>query len=492
MKSKIIAMILGAISAITAYADVKCADIFSDHMVLQANMPIRIWGSADAGEKINVKFMNLKGSAVAGADGKWRVDLPAPKKYVKEGQELVVEGKNKLVFKDVLVGEVWVCLGQSNMDVNITSMNDAKEFLDKNSNLPLIRYYFIPKATSATPRGAHDLKDAQKWLPVTPENRKQFSKASAVGSKFAVELFENLNVPIGYISAAVGGSRLESWMTREAADAAGETAYVERMEKLFDEWQARDIAKWEALPAEEKAKRNKPDNRCGVISWCHNAMVAPLIPLSMRGEIWYQGEMNNGTHDNYINLFPEYAKMMRKFFENENLYIFTVQLPDSTDKGWAPLRNVQRKLGDMVEKSGVAIIIDGGDTDLHPKDKTKPAHRLAIMALADVYGKKIISRSPMPLKLSQKGDFVSVVFKNVGKGLKISDGQGVRCFEVAGEDGKFYDAEAKIASKNSVKITLPSEVSSVKKVRYAWAPDPDVNLYNSADLPASPFEEPVE
>ena len=220
-------------------------------------------------------------------------------------------------------------------------------------------------------------------------------------------------------------------------------------------------------------------------------MTAPLQPLSMRGEIWYQGEMNNGTHDNYINLFPEYAKMMRKFFENENFYIYTVQLPDSVDKGWAPLRNVQRKLGDMVDKSGVAIIIDGGETELHPRDKTKPAHRLAIMALADIYGKKIVSRSPMPQKVEAENGGVKITFKNCAKGLKLSDGKEPRCFEVAGEDNKFYPAKAKIAGKNKIVLTLPAEVADAKKVRYAWAPDPDVNLYNSGDLPASPFEEEI-
>lgn len=491
MKIKFLIGLMAVAGGLSAYADVKCADIFSDHMVLQADMPIRIWGMADAGEKVSVKFMNLKGGAIADKNGYWRVNLP-PKKYVKEGQELVVQGKNTIVFKDVLVGEVWLCSGQSNMDVNITSMIDSKEFLDKNSNLPLVRYYFIPKATAEKPRGPHDLTDAQKWLPVLPEYRRQFSMASAVGSKFAVELFEELGVPIGYISAAVGGSRLESWMTREAAAAAGETEYVEHMEKNFNKWQARDIALWEALPAEERSKKRRPDNRCGVITWCYNAMTAPLQPLSMRGEIWYQGEMNNGTHDNYINLFPEYAKMMRKCFENENFYIYTVQLPDSVDKGWAPLRNVQRKLGDMVEKSGVAIIIDGGETELHPRDKTKPAHRLAIMALADIYGKKIVSRSPMPKKVEAENGFVKITFKNCAKGLKLSDGKEPRCFEVAGGDNKFHPAKAKIAGKNKILLTIPEEVIDAKKVRYAWAPDPDVNLYNSGDLPASPFEEEIK
>lgn len=491
MKIKIIAAILGIIPAILTYADVRCADIFSDNMVLQADMPIRVWGTADAGEKVSVNFMNLKGSTIADKNGKWRVNLPA-KKYVKEGQQLVVQGKNKVVFNDVLVGEVWICLGQSNMDVNINFMTGAKEFLDKYSNLPLVRYFLIPKATAEKPRGEHDLVDAQRWLPVSPENRNKFKEISAVGARFGVELFENLDVPIGLISAAVGGSRLESWMTREAAADAGETEYVERVERDFNKWQVRDIALWEALPDEERAKKNKPNNRCGVITWCHNAMVAPLIPLSMRGEIWYQGEMNCGTHNNYINLFPQYAKMMRKFFENKNLYIFTVQLPDSDNKDWAPLRDVQRKLGDIVEKSGVAIIIDGGETEIHPRDKQKPAHRLALMALSDVYGKKIISRSPMPLKLSQKENYVDVSFKNCGKGLKLSEGDSVRTFEVAGEDGKFYKAEAKIVSKKTVRLQIPSEVSNAKKVRYAWGADPDVNLYNSADLPASPFEEAVE
>ncbi|MBO7520974.1 MAG: hypothetical protein J6T16_01905, partial [Opitutales bacterium] len=202
------------------------------------------------------------------------------------------------------------------------------------------------------------------------------------------------------------------------------------------------------------------------------------------------GEMNSGA-ELYLKQYPFYAKNMREIFENPNMPIFWVQLPDYNEPHWPKIRNVQRQLAEIVPNGGVAITIDGHEMDLHPRDKSKVVDRLARLALADVYGKKIVARAPVPQKVEADSGGVKITFKHCANGLKLSDGKEPRCFEIAGADNKFYPAKAKLLSKNTVVLELPSGVKDAKKVRYAWAADPDVNLYNSGDLPASPFEEEI-
>ncbi|MBO7520973.1 MAG: hypothetical protein J6T16_01900 [Opitutales bacterium] len=488
---KVISCAALAALAAAAYADVKCANIFSDNMVLQAGAPIRVWGTADAGEKVSVKFMKSSAKTKADKNGFWRVELPA-KKYVKEGQEMVVQGKNKIVFKDVLVGEVWLGSGQSNMQYQIRQLRDMENQMKTESLPSEIRYFWVPATGSETPLGMHDLPPESAWKKYAPENFQTTREMSVLLTLFAQRMHKELDVPIGVINSSYGGANLETWMSKEAFEKAGTTADAERILKMVCGWHEKDVKKWEALPDAERAKRRKPKpNYESRPSHSYNAMMRPLIPYQIRGLLWYQGEMNSGM-DLYLKEFPFYAQAMRGDFENPNMPIFWVQLPDYTNKDWAKTRDVQRRLAEIVPNSGVAVTIDGHEMELHPRDKSKVVDRLARLALADVYGKKIVARSPAPQKVEADSGGVKITFKNCANGLKLSSGEEPRCFEVAGADNKFHPAKAKIAAPNAVVLELPSGVKEARKVRYAWAADPDVNLYNSGDLPASPFEEAVE
>lgn len=498
MKNKLFAMFgVGALFFGSAlYADVKPANIITDNMVLQKGMPVRIWGTADAGEKVSVKFMKSSGSTVAGKDGKWRVDLKAPKKYVSDGQELVIQGKNKIVLKNVVVGEVWLGSGQSNMEYHIRHVKNTEQYIKENG-VPNVRYFRVPANGSEEPIGMHDLPPESKWEKFDAENFKANREMSIILTFFGKRLNEELdgNPIIGLINTSFGGANLETWVSKETFSEAGLTGEFERITKMVKGWHDNDVRKYDALPDAERAKKRDPRTKPNWESRpanSYNAMVAPIVPYPFKGMLWYQGEMNSGM-DLYLKEFPFYVGMMRKIFENPNMPIYTVQLPDYKEKNWPKTRDVQRKLADIVENSDVAVTIDGHEIDLHPQDKTMVTDRLARLALVHTYGKKdIVASSPRPEKVSLDGKSVKVQFKNCYKGLKLKDGAEVRNFEVAGKDGKFVEAKAKIASKNVVEVEVPSEISEPAKVRYAWAADPDVNLYNSGDLPASPFEEDIQ
>ena len=476
---------LAVLAASRAFSEVKPARIFSDNMVIQANAPIRVWGTAEKGENISVEFMGSNASTVADKNGYWRVALP-PQQYLKEGTTLTIKGINKIVYRDVLVGEVWLGSGQSNMEFQIRHVKDMDTFI-KNTNLPdNIRYFLIRAHGSEKPEDMHNLPEDAVWKKYHKDNYETTRDMSILLTLFAQKLNGQLDVPIGVIGAAFGGANLETWMSPEAIAEAGTSKEAEDLLNRCRQWHNDDVKRWEAHEKRDTLRYPRINYESRP-SQSYFAMIHPIIPFSIRGVLWYQGEMNSGP-ELYLKQFPYYAKMMRKVFDNPKMPIYTVQLPDYKENHWPKIRDVQRRLADIVENCGVAVTIDGHEIDLHPRDKNMVVDRLSRMALADNYGLKIVSRSPMPLKASLERGGVKVVFKNVAQGLALKDGKEVRTFELAGEDGKFYPATAKIVSKNSVLIAPVNEVPNPVKVRYAWAPDPDVNLYNSGDLPASPFE----
>lgn len=473
------------LAASPAICEVKPARIFSDNMVIQANAPIRVWGTAEKGEKVSVEFLGSTASTVADENGNWRVSLP-PKKYLKEGAELTISGINKIVYRDVLVGEVWLGSGQSNMEFQIRHVKEMDDLI-KTKNLPEnIRYFWIRAHGSEKPEDMHNLPEAAAWKKYHKDNYETTRDMSLLLTLFAQKLNAQLDVPVGVIGAAFGGANLETWMSEEAIAEAGTSKEAAELLKRCRQWHNDDVKRWEAHEKRDTLRYPRINYESRP-SQSYNAMIHPIIPFSIRGVLWYQGEMNSGP-ELYLKQFPFYAKMMRKVFENPKMPIYTVQLPDYKEKHWPKMRDVQRKLADMVENSGMAVTIDGHEIDLHPRDKTMVVDRLSRMVLADNYGVKIVSRSPSPVKAAASGGTVKVTFKDVANGLKLKDGREVRTFELAGEDGRFHPAPAKILSKDSVLVGPSKEVPNPAKVRYAWAPDPDVNLYNSGDLPASPFE----
>jgi sialate O-acetylesterase len=217
-----------------------------------------------------------------------------------------------------------------------------------------------------------------------------------------------------------------------------------------------------------------------------------IVPYAVRGELWYQGEGNAGAPKPYYKIFIKYAEMMRAILKNPEMPIYTVQLPDYTNKEWPAFRDVQRRIAMAVPHGGIAVTIDGHEMELHPTDKTNVIKRLSEMALADVYGKKYDAHSPIAPQLKLSGKNVKIKFDNAYKGLKTSDGKAPRTFEVSADGKNFVEADARITGKDEVTLKLPESVSTPVKVRYGWAPDPDVNLFNSADLPVSPFEGDIE
>ena len=627
-------------------AEVRLPSIIGDNMVLQQGVKLRIWGKANAGERVTVTFEKKSVDTVADAQGRWQVWLSP----LKAGgpSELTIKGDNVVTIKNVLVGEVWICSGQSNMEwplVNTVNGNDAVA----QAKYPEIRLFSVDHTTSISQ--LDDLKG--RWVVTTPEDAGSFS---AVGYFFGREIYQQVKVPIGLINTSWGGTPAEAWTAIEAlrsspelkpildryesslnalpqTKAAYERALVEWEEKnlyvdgenkgealgyadpatSISDWARMDLPKqfeaaglpidgvvwfrkvvdvpasWAgkdlvlnltaiddydityfngkkigstgretensymiprkyAVPGSlvraganviavrvfdrageggfgsagemslrlaeseqislrgnwdykvERALEPKhPDwgtrpepvgasnqNSPGVL---YNAMLAPLVPFAIRGAIWYQGESNAGRAYQYRTLFPTMIRNWRSVWGYDFPFYF-VQLPNwrarqetPSESDWAELREAQamtlREPG-----TGMAIAIDLGGEDLHPRNKVEVGQRLASLALANVYGKQIMPSGPLFDRFKVKGDKVRISFK-YGKGLKTSDGGPVKGFAIAGADRKFVWADARIEG-DTVVVSSPTVLKPLA-VRYAWADNPLVNLYNKAGLPVSPF-----
>ena len=486
MKTKglrICSSVVFSVVALSASAVVRPAAVFTDGAVLQAKRAVPVWGMADPGEKVVVKFAGQTKTAKAGADGKWRVALD-PMEYSSVGRELVV-GSTK--FSDVLVGEVWLGIGQSNMEFPLEHCDEGKR-MAKGGVLPeTVRFFHMPKDGDEKPRDMFAVPEGTKWLSYTKENEQKGKRSSMLLAFFAQNLAGELKVPVGVIGAAVGGANLETWMSEAAIAEAGTQEDAAKLLKMCEGWHQNDIKKWEARPESEKNKPFPKVNYESRPTQVWNAMVPPLAPYAVRGMIWYQGEMNSGWQK-YEKQFPFFVKHLRAAFGVTDQPLYIVQLPDFKQDHWVRIRDVQRKMSESVPNCELAVQIDGNEIDLHPKNKMMLCSRLANLALAGCYGRKIVARSPAPEKAAAKGGKVRVAFKNCGAGLKLRDGDAPRTFELVEKGDKGVSVEAKLVGKNTVELTVPEGMGAPTRVRYAWSPDPDVNLVNSADLPATPFE----
>ena len=477
------ASVLFSAAVLSASADVRPAAVFTDGAVLQAKRPVPVWGMADPGEKVVVKFAGQTKTAKAGADGKWRVALD-PMAYSSVGRELVV-GSTK--FSDVLVGEVWLGIGQSNMEFPFDICEEGK-VASKGGVIPTtVRYFHLPKDGDEKPRDMFAVPEGTKWRAYTKENEKENKRSSMLLALFAQRLSAALDVPIGVIGAAVGGANLETWMNEAAIAEAGTQEEAAKLLKMCEGWHQNDIKRWENRPESEKNRPFPKINYESRPTQVWNAMVPPLAPYAVRGMIWYQGEMNSGWQK-YEKQFPFFVKHLRAAFGVTDQPLYIVQLPDFKQDHWVRIRDVQRRMSETVSNCELAVTIDGNELELHPRDKTKLATRLANLALAGCYGRKLLARSPAPEKAAAKGGKVRVAFKNAGDGLKLTEGAAPRTFELVEKGDKGVPVEAKLVGKNTVELTVPAGMSAPTRVRYAWSPDPDVNLVNSADLPATPFE----
>lgn len=497
-----------------AMAEVRLASVFSDHAVLQRDKPLPVWGWADPGERIDVSLGKRKGNTTAGKDGRWIVTLEA-QHGSKEEVSLIVSGTNTVTRNHLLLGDVWLCSGQSNMDMGLGDCQAPDDI--RAADHPLIRHFRAEYNFATSP--AKELRG--QWTVCSPGSVHGFS---AVGYYFARRIHAETGVPIGLITNAVGGTNIELWMSQQTLLHTPELdTYAKLMRESLADYEKQlvntlpqienwtkqsrmDLAagrpipfppQWPEYPFSDKI--SKP--RCVTL---HNGMVAPIISMAMRGVLWYQGEANGDGH-----LYFEKKSAMladwRRWFNDPNLPFYFVQLaawqqPDDNPEGggWGPIRDVQRRCL-AIPQTGMASAVDLGDAlDIHPKNKADVGERLALWALKNQYGKKdLVASGPLFRKVEIQSNTARIQFDSVGSGLMAArkigrnpatedqDGK-LRRFAVAGNDRIWHWAEARIDGE-CVIVSSP-KVSAPIAVRYAYSSNPEgANLYNRNGLPASPF-----
>jgi sialate O-acetylesterase len=495
----VLALLMGAA---TAAADVKLPELISDNMVLQQGRQVAIWGTADAGEQVTVSLGEQKQSATADSSGNWKVEL-APLK--KGGPfEMTIAGKNTLTIHNVLVGEVWVCSGQSNMEFAVWNhgvFGGAKNAEQEvaAANYPLLRLFIVKKAVAGKPQS-----DVQgQWVVASPVTVGSFS---AVGYFFGRDLFQAMKFPVGLIDTSWGGTEAEAWTSDEALEADPDVKVA------ADSWRQRiaefphalelyeqKLGEWEkaAEEAESNGKvappiidapkdpRSHPWRGAGL--W--NGMVAPLTPYAIAGTIWYQGESNASFGYQYRKVFSTMIRQWRASWGEGDFPFLFVQLASYSVGGqppdtWPVLRESQEKTL-ALPKTGMAVAIDIGEShDIHPKNKQEVGRRLALAAEAIAYGRKIEYRGPTFKAVRADKGALRVQFTHTAGGLVVR-GPRLMGFEIAGEDQQFFPADARI---EGVEVVLSSaHVAKPVAARYAWADDPKCNLYNKVGLPAPPF-----
>jgi sialate O-acetylesterase len=471
-------------------------------MVLQQGRQVTIWGTADPGEQVNVSLGDQKATATAGSDGKWKVQLQP----LKNGGpfEMTVAGKNTLTIHNVLAGEVWVCSGQSNMEMAVWNhgvfggvKNAEREVAA--ANYPLIRLFIVKKAVASRPQ-----TDVQgRWVVASPETVGSFS---AVGYFFGRDLHQAIKFPVGLIDSSWGGTEAEAWTSQEALEADSDLKVVadswrERVAEFDDalEQYIRKLRDWEKTAEQADGNGNvapsepQPPQDPRSHSWrdagLWNAMMAPLTPYAIAGAIWYQGESNAEFAYQYRKVLPTMIQQWRNSWGEGDFPFLIVQLANYVPGGkypdnWAVLRESQEKTL-ALPKTGMAVTMDIGESyDIHPKNKQEVGRRLALAAESIAYGRKIEYMGPTYKSLRAEHGTLRLRFTHVAGELVVR-GQTLMGFEVAGENQQFSPAKAKVEGSEVV-LSSP-HVPKPVAARYAWANDPQCNLFNKAGLPAPPF-----
>jgi sialate O-acetylesterase len=475
-------------AAFSARADLKFAAIFGDNMVLQRQMAVPIWGWADSNAEVTVKFSGQTKTTRAGADGKWLVKLGKLKASNVPGDLTVEvaetpEMKSFKTFTNILVGEVWLASGQSNMEKPIGKQSGQKPVFNAEQELaaadfPNIRIFQVTKTLAAMP--LDDLQKFHGWQECN-SNALDSISFSAAAYFFGREIHTNLNVPVGLVQSTWGGTRIEPW-----TPPAG-----------FEEISS------QAKFAQTKLATNRLSNTRPMA--IYNAMIAPLAGFAMRGAIWYQGESNligTNADNDYLDYADKMAALIggwRKIWDEGNFPFYFVQIapykyaggklrrvnsPEMLPEFWTLQSLAARK----IKNTGMAVTTDIADNldDIHPRDKQDVGHRLALLALNKTYGEKnLVCSGPTFKKMKIEDGKAILEFENVAGGLASKDGQPLTWFTIAGADGKFVPAAAKI-SGDTVEVSSP-EIKNPKAVRFAWDESAQPNLCNAAGLPAEPF-----
>lgn len=491
---------LGALSLLAlpaaARADVRLAAPFGDNAVLQRDKPVAVWGEADPGEKVTVRLGARTAAATAGADGRWLVRLD-PLPAGAEPAELVVAGKNQVVLQNILVGDVWLCAGQSNMEWNVARADNAAAELAA-ADHPAIRFIKIDRAIAGAPAA----RATGAWRVCTPRD---IGGCSAVAYFFARDIHRETGVPVGLVQSSWSGAMIESFLPAGTLESTEFAAVGKRWRQTLDAWPINkkkydaDQSAWEkerAAAAEKNLPFGKPAPRPPAgpghrdqPSGIYNAMVHPLAPFGLRGFLWYQGEGNAQRFDEYHALFTALIRSWRDLFRQGDLPFYWVQLPNyKAGRGDARMRAFLREAQDQalaLPATGQAVTIDiGNPDDEHPTNKQEVGRRLALIALAKVYDKSVPFESPRMISAHPKKHAMEITLAHAD-GLALRGG-AAPSFEVAGEDREFAPAGVLSIKKDTVMVSSPGVPHPVA-ARYAWLNAPVANLYNSAGLPLAPF-----
>ncbi|TAM81633.1 MAG: sialate O-acetylesterase [Acidobacteria bacterium] len=489
-----------------ARAEVKLPSLFSENMVLQAGAKDSVWGMAAANERVTVTLGSAQATATADASGRWKLEIGP----LEPGGpfEMTVSGANTIVIHNVMVGQVWICSGQSNMEFNVapennsweTGVYDFKNVVASADN-PMVRMFTVVKTIAGEPQS--DV--AGRWEITSPETVSHFS---AVGYFFGLNLLKALHEPIGLIHTSWGGTPAESWTTRATLES--NPAFAEILEGWQKDYQAypaamehyrTELSDWEKASKQAEsagkpmppAPHLPPDPRSNPWrpSSLYNAMIAPLIPYRIEGAIWYQGESNASRPAQYARLFPAMIQDWRRGWGEGDFPFLFVQLAGYQNvhlpNDWPLLREAQLQALSL-PNTAMAVTVDIGDaSSVHPRNKQEVGRRLALAAQAVAYGQRVIYSGPLYTSMEVDGDKVRLHFTHLGGGL-VAGGTApghLEGFEIAGADHKFVGASARIEGD-----TIVVESGSVERplaVRYGWQSYPVCNLYNQAGLPASPF-----
>ena len=444
------------LAATTTWADVRLPKIIGDHMVLQQKLPVSVWGWADPGEKVTVTLGQSKVATMADAGGKWIAVCDA----MEAGGpcEMTVAGNNTITVKDVLVGEVWVCSGQSNMAMSVSGANNPQEEIAA-ADYPNIRLFTVGNRIAASPQD--DCNGA--WAACSPKTVGGFS---ATAYFFGRHLHKEVSVPVGLINTSWGGTVAEAWTSHEGL--LGEADFA---------------------PILQRAATFNPENP-NQASVLHNGMIRPLTALAIRGAIWYQGESNVSRAAQYQKLFPAMITDWRTQWGLGDFPFLFVQLAPFRYGGQDPRNCAElweaQRLTLSLANTGMAVTTDIGNvTDIHPKNKQEVGRRLALWALAKTHGKDLVYSGPLYESMSAEDGKIRVKFQHVGGGLVAKDDQPLGYFTIAAADGKFVPATAAI--DGDTVVVHSEEVAEPVAVRFAWRDDAEPNLFNKEGLPASPF-----
>lgn len=471
----ILSLAVMTMAALHASAKVHMCPLFTDNMVLQQRTEAPVWGTADPGSTVTVKTSWNKSvyTAEVGSDGRWMVKVSTPKAGGPYTMTIAESGSNPLIISNVLIGEVWLCSGQSNMEQPVSGSwcpvrNHEQEV--KDANYPKIRLLGVKKTTATVPMDDFTTY-GDGWQECSPESIPEFS---ATAYFFGRELFLEMGVPVGLIHSSWGGTVIEAWMTKDAL------AGVKDLGQMAEE-----VATW---PADKPELKSNYPHAPTVL---YNSMIEPLVPFAIKGAIWYQGCSNAERAHQYQDLMRLLIDDWRQLwgydfpFYITQLANYTKRQTEPCESSWAELREAQAMAAQVVPDAGMAVTIDIGEADdIHPRNKQDVGKRLALQAMNKTYGKKVICDGPVYEGYEVDGNIIRVRFSSVAKGL-VAKGDKLEGFTIAGADHQFHWADAKIVG-DCIEVSC-KDVPRPLAVRYAWAHNPLGNLYNTAGLPAGPF-----